>query len=129
MWGALSDERTGLSFTIAVVPRQRSHSLGRIPRNSDHILLSQIPDHSQPGGPGPRIYIPQKKDGPIILPGTEFLFRLLLRLAASTRGKRLRTGRMLSWTHPIIWAICHIRIVSDTGSVSVIRCKGSSDRD
>jgi hypothetical protein len=26
MWGAVSDERTGLSFTIATGPRQRSHS-------------------------------------------------------------------------------------------------------
>jgi hypothetical protein len=26
MWGALSDERTGLPFTIAAGPRQRSHS-------------------------------------------------------------------------------------------------------
>jgi hypothetical protein len=26
MWGALSDERTGLPFTIATGPRQRSHS-------------------------------------------------------------------------------------------------------
>jgi hypothetical protein len=25
MWGALSDEKTGLSYTIAVGPRQRSH--------------------------------------------------------------------------------------------------------
>jgi hypothetical protein len=25
MWGAISDERTGVSFTIAVDPRQRSH--------------------------------------------------------------------------------------------------------
>jgi hypothetical protein len=25
MWGVLSDERTGLSFTVAAVPRQRSH--------------------------------------------------------------------------------------------------------
>jgi hypothetical protein len=29
MWGALSDERTGLSFTIAAGPSQRSHS--RVP--------------------------------------------------------------------------------------------------
>jgi hypothetical protein len=29
MWGALSDKRTGLSFTIAFDPRQRSHS-GRV---------------------------------------------------------------------------------------------------
>jgi hypothetical protein len=26
MWGALSDETTGLSFTISTGPRQRSHS-------------------------------------------------------------------------------------------------------
>jgi hypothetical protein len=31
MWGALSDERTGLSFTIAAGPRQRSHSQVRVP--------------------------------------------------------------------------------------------------
>jgi hypothetical protein len=30
MWGALSDERTGLSFTIAACPCQRSHSRGRV---------------------------------------------------------------------------------------------------
>jgi hypothetical protein len=31
MWGAVSDERTGLSFTIAAGPRQRSHSQVRVP--------------------------------------------------------------------------------------------------
>jgi hypothetical protein len=31
MWGALSDERTGLSFTIATGPRQCSHSGLRVP--------------------------------------------------------------------------------------------------
>jgi hypothetical protein len=31
IWGALSDERTGLSFTIAAGPRQRSHFLVRVP--------------------------------------------------------------------------------------------------
>jgi hypothetical protein len=30
MWGALSDERTGLSFTIASGPRQRSHFRVRV---------------------------------------------------------------------------------------------------
>jgi hypothetical protein len=34
MWGALSDERKGLSFTIAAGPRQRSHSCDRVPRDS-----------------------------------------------------------------------------------------------
>jgi hypothetical protein len=31
MWGALSDERRGLSFIIAACPRQRSHSRARVP--------------------------------------------------------------------------------------------------
>jgi hypothetical protein len=34
MWGALSDERTGLSFTIAAGPSQRSHSRVRVPWDS-----------------------------------------------------------------------------------------------
>jgi hypothetical protein len=34
MWGALSDERTGLSFTISAGPRQRSHFWVRVPRES-----------------------------------------------------------------------------------------------
>jgi hypothetical protein len=38
LWGAISDERTGLSFVYAAGPRQRS--LG----TRDHILLSQIWD-------------------------------------------------------------------------------------
>jgi hypothetical protein len=35
----------------------------------------------QPGGPGPRTYIPQEQGGPVISPGTAFPFRRLLRLA------------------------------------------------
>jgi hypothetical protein len=34
MWGALSDERTGLSFTIAAGSRQSSHSRVRVPWDS-----------------------------------------------------------------------------------------------
>jgi hypothetical protein len=34
MWGALSDERMGLSFTIAAGARQRSHSWVRVPWDS-----------------------------------------------------------------------------------------------
>jgi hypothetical protein len=44
MWGALSDERTGLSFTIAAGPRQRSRSRVRVSWDSRPILLSQIRD-------------------------------------------------------------------------------------
>jgi hypothetical protein len=31
MWGAISDERTGLSFTVAAGPHQRNHSRVRVP--------------------------------------------------------------------------------------------------
>jgi hypothetical protein len=34
MWGTLSEERTGLPFTIAAGPRQRSHSSVWVPRDS-----------------------------------------------------------------------------------------------
>jgi hypothetical protein len=34
MWDALSDERTGLPFTIAADPSQRSHSRVRVPWDS-----------------------------------------------------------------------------------------------
>jgi hypothetical protein len=42
--GRLSDDSTGLSFTIAASPRQRSHSRVRVRGTHDHILLSQIRD-------------------------------------------------------------------------------------
>jgi hypothetical protein len=42
MWGALSDGRAGLSFTIAAGPLQRRHSRVRVPW--DHVLLSQTRD-------------------------------------------------------------------------------------
>jgi hypothetical protein len=35
----------------------------------------------KPGGPGPRIYIPQEQGGPVTTAGTGFPFRRLLRLA------------------------------------------------
>jgi hypothetical protein len=44
MWGALFDERTGLSFVIAAGPRQRSQSRIRVPWTHDHILLPQVWD-------------------------------------------------------------------------------------
>jgi hypothetical protein len=57
-------------------PCRPTHSLSRL----SHILLSHL-RFPQPGGPGPRIYIPQEQVCPIIPPGTGFPFRSLLRLA------------------------------------------------
>jgi hypothetical protein len=81
MWGALSDERTGLPFTFAAGPRQCSHSQVRVQRDSRPYLTVSDSMLPQPGGPGPRIYISQKQGGPVIPPGTGFFFRRLLRLA------------------------------------------------
>jgi hypothetical protein len=40
-WGALSDEKTGLTLTIVAGPRQRSHSWVRVPRDSQpHFTVS-----------------------------------------------------------------------------------------
>jgi hypothetical protein len=76
IWGALSDERTGLSFTIAAGPLQVFSS----PISAGLItpfccLIFETP---QPGGPGPRIYILQEQRGPVLPPGTVFPFRCLL---------------------------------------------------
>jgi hypothetical protein len=49
----------------------------------DHILLSKFLRLPQPGGPGPRIYVPQEQGGPVIPPGTGFLSRRLLQLELS----------------------------------------------
>jgi hypothetical protein len=51
MWGALSDERTGLSLTIAAGPRQLSHSRVRVPWDSrPHFTVSEsrLPFSSPP---------------------------------------------------------------------------------
>jgi hypothetical protein len=76
MWVFLSDERTGLSYTIAAGHRQHSHSWVRFPRDSS-LSDSRLP---QPGGSGPRIYVPQKQGVSVIIPGTGFSVRCLLRL-------------------------------------------------
>jgi hypothetical protein len=62
-------------------PRQRSHSKFRVPRDSwPHFTVSDSRP-PQPGGSGPRIYIPQEQGSPVIPPGTGFPFHRLLWLA------------------------------------------------
>jgi hypothetical protein len=51
VWGALSDERTGLSFTIAAGARQRNHSRVGVPRDSwPYFTVSdlRLPSSSSP---------------------------------------------------------------------------------
>jgi hypothetical protein len=59
MWGAFSHERAGLSFRITAGPRQRTHSRVRVPRDSWPYFTVSDSRLDKPGGPGPRIYIPQ----------------------------------------------------------------------
>jgi hypothetical protein len=74
IWGALCDERTGLSFITAANPRQRSHSRVRVPR--DWLPYFTVSDSRlpQPGGPGPRIYIPQQQVPQLYAQVLSFLF-------------------------------------------------------
>jgi hypothetical protein len=74
MWGALSDERTGLSFTISAGPRERSHSRVRIP------LFYYIRFETPPTWRARSLYLhPPGAGWPSYTPGTEFPFRRLLR--------------------------------------------------
>jgi hypothetical protein len=69
MWGAHFDERTGLPFTNAAHPLQRSYSW--VPWDSWPYFTVSDSRISQPGGPGPRIYIPPEQGAPVIPPDTE----------------------------------------------------------
>jgi hypothetical protein len=65
-WGIVDverslDERTGLSFTIAAVARQRSHSYFRVSRDSWPYYIVSDSRLPQLGGPGPLIYIPRNR--------------------------------------------------------------------
>jgi hypothetical protein len=56
MWDSLSDEKTGLSFTIAADPRQRSHSRVRIPWGWWSYFTVSDSRLPQPGGPGLHVW-------------------------------------------------------------------------
>jgi hypothetical protein len=81
----ITDERTSVPFTIAADPRQRSHSQVQVPRDWWPYFTVSVSRLSQPGGPGPRIYIPQEQGGPVIPSGTGLPFHRLLRLAGMRR--------------------------------------------
>jgi hypothetical protein len=68
----------GLSFTVSAGPRHRSHSRVGAPRDSWRYFTVPHSELPQPGGPCPRIYFPHEQGGPVIPPGTGFLFCHLL---------------------------------------------------
>jgi hypothetical protein len=67
IWGALSDERTDLSFTM---------------HNVQYTVYFTVSDLRQ----GPCIYIPQEQGGPVIPPGTGYLCPTTSGLALYSRG-------------------------------------------
>jgi hypothetical protein len=66
MWGALSDEKSGLYFSIFAGHRQRSLSQIWVPRDRWSYFIVSILRLPQPGGPGSCIYFLQEQDSPII---------------------------------------------------------------
>jgi hypothetical protein len=77
MWGALSDERRGLSFTIMLAPDSAVTLGSESHGTQDQILLSQIRDFLNLENHVPIF----EQGGPIIPPGTWSPFRRLLPLA------------------------------------------------
>jgi hypothetical protein len=111
----------GLSFTIAVGPRQRHHSHVTVPRDSwPHFTVSdsRLP---QRGGPRSRIYIPQEQGGPVISPGTGFLSLRLLRLA----GLRWRYSTSPPHGSSNFIRFCTIYVVSKLNHRKHIHCQAT----
>jgi hypothetical protein len=70
----LSEERMGLSLTIAAGPRQCSNSRAWVLWGSWPYYTVSDSRLPWPEGPGPGIYIHQEQGGPVIPPGTRFPF-------------------------------------------------------
>jgi hypothetical protein len=85
MWSALSDEKSGLYFSVFAGHRQRSLSQIWVPRDSEHNLLSIFLRLPQPGGPGSCIYFPQEQGSPVIPPGIGLLNQSLWNLLFISR--------------------------------------------
>jgi hypothetical protein len=83
MWGALSDERTGLLFTVAAGPCQSSYSWSRVPAAGLVTILYCLRFEAPLTWRVrfPYLY-PTGTDGPVITPGAGFPFRPLLRRGA-----------------------------------------------
>jgi hypothetical protein len=66
---------------------------------------------SQPGGPDPRIYFPQWQGGPVIPPGTEFPFRLFLRLAGLP-GRSSHTASVRTYKERLLQQLFYCCVTS-----------------
>jgi hypothetical protein len=95
----LSDERMGLSFTIAADPRQRSHSQVQVPWDIWPYFTVSDSTLPQPGGPGPRIYILQEPGGPIYPQAIGSLF--LSSYGSQGYGGDIRTRLHTGYSAPV----------------------------
>jgi hypothetical protein len=102
MCGALSDKRTGLSFTIAAGTHQHGHSRVSVPRDSWPYFPISDSRLSHSGGPGPCIYIPQVQNGPVTPQGNGSPFFHLL-WPTGLRWRYIQThlhgGTMTNFAH------------------------------
>jgi hypothetical protein len=69
MWDALSDEKSGLYFSVFAGYRQRSLSQIWVPWNSWAYFIVSIFYIPPTGGLGSCIYFPQEQGRPVIPPG------------------------------------------------------------
>jgi hypothetical protein len=90
-----------LSLARAVTLGSKSH------RTHNYILMSHL-RLSQPGGPGPCIYIPQEQGNPVIPLGTRFPFRCLSQLA----GLWWRYSNPLpNGCHVLVWRLFKVQVI------------------
>jgi hypothetical protein len=129
MWGALSDERTDLSFTNVAGPRQYSHPWVRVPRDSWPYFTVSDSRLPQPGGPGSLPYLyPSSGTGlpsyiprhwvPFSLPPTTHRSMVDVFEHAST----LATKSVVNccWPSPAKWFF----IPSPAGLMTIFYCHG-----
>jgi hypothetical protein len=114
MWGALSGERTGPSFTIAACSRQRSLPRVRVPQiRYLPNLESQVP-----------VFIfPQEQGGPVIPPGPGFSFHHLLGLGGIRWKYSNLPPRRRDWLKHLV-----MDCVENVSSIIAVflRCRGNT---
>jgi hypothetical protein len=102
----------GLSFTIAAGLRQRNHFRVRVTRDSWPYFTLSDSRLPQPGGAGPRTYIPQDQGSPILPLGTGFLFVASYDSQGYGGGirTRLHKGLLLNQSslHSYFYSLAHI---------------------
>jgi hypothetical protein len=92
MWGALSDRKTSISFTIYSGPLQRRNSRVRFIAVFYRLRF----ETHKPGGSGPYIYIPMLQDCSVIAPGIGFSSHRLPRLEGGIQNPPPRLNYLAS---------------------------------